>query len=80
MLLKHVQILKSGRQIKAFDCAECDLSHQVLHFRGVVGKNRMLGNNITINHVGETYIEVDRVKRECIVIPTEPDIQMLITW
>lgn len=80
MLLKRVQILKSGKQIKQFDCAACDLSHQVLTFHGIVGKYGKCDHDLTLRHVGSSYIEIDRVKRECIVIPEVPDIQLLITW
>jgi len=80
MLLKRVQILKSGKQIKKFDCAACDLSHQVLTFYGVVDKYGKCDHNLTFRHVGNSYFEINRMKRECIVIPDVPDIQFLITW
>ena len=81
MLLKRVRILKNGNQIDFFDCAVCDLTHQLLNFHGVVNKDTgKCDHDKTYNYIGNSYIEIDRLKRECIVIPEVPEIQFLITW
>jgi hypothetical protein len=80
MNLKTVRIYENGKEIKKFQCARCDMSRNVLHFFGIVAKNGYCGNDLTMSYCGETYIEIDHAKHECIVIPEPDNIQMLITW
>jgi len=80
MLFKKVSILKNGQQLKKFECAACDLSNQVLSFYGIKDKTGVCRDDLTFRHVGNSFIEIDREKRECIVIPEIPDLQFLITW
>lgn len=80
MNLKTVRVYKNGSEIKKFECAACDMSHKVLKFFGVVGKNGYCGNDLTLSYCGQSYIEIDHAKKECIVIPEETDIQLFITW
>jgi hypothetical protein len=80
MNIKTVQILQSGKEIKTFKCAACDMTGKMLQFFGVVNKNGLCDNSLSINHYGETYIEIDHAKHECIVNSYEPEFQLLITW
>ncbi len=79
-MMKHVIVYKGVKQIKKFDCLVCDLSDHVIHFYGVTPKRTNSKKDITIQYVGNSYVEIDHIKRECIVIPDYPDIQLFITW
>ena len=77
MLLKRVIVYNNGREVSKFDCAVCDFSNRVLTFAGVVRERKCRD---TLHFVGSTYIEIDRLKRECLVNCNNSPYQFFITW
>lgn len=80
MSLKTVSVIKDGQNIRSFVCSLCDISERAIKFRGVHATN---GNNhaaMDVNYFGNIYFEVDHLKKEAVVLPDYPGVQILITW
>jgi hypothetical protein len=79
MLLKHVQIIQGGRQLKKFDCRIVDITARSVLFHGVIRKHRE-GSDLAVAFTGNSVCEIDVSRRECVVVPEGPNVQFLITW